>query len=43
MLLESAKDSIGIIDCPDLQCPSFVTVKEVEGFLGAEENSQIPV
>nr|XP_034335258.1 uncharacterized protein LOC105343809 isoform X4 [Crassostrea gigas] len=43
ILLESAKDSRGIIDCPDFQCPSFVTVKEVEGFLGAEENSQKPI
>lgn len=42
-LLESAKGSMGIIDCPDPQCPSFVTVKEVEGFLGAEENSPKPV
>lgn len=39
ILVESAKDSMGRIDCPHRQCPSFVTVKEVEGFLNAEENS----
>lgn len=43
ILLESAKGSMGIIDCTDPKCPSFFTVKEVEGFLGAEENSQKPI
>lgn len=45
-LMESskgAKDSMMSINCPGLQCLSFVTVKMVEEFLGDRGNPHKPV
>lgn len=37
---KDAKDSVMSIDCPDPKCPSFISVKLVEEFLGDRENSR---